>query len=80
MLDEAAAIIRSMLSQPRTDFSGHYFSVHQVSNLPVPQQPELPLWIGGLGEQKTLKIVRNMPLAGMLLMSVQRILVDSTAF
>jgi alkanesulfonate monooxygenase SsuD/methylene tetrahydromethanopterin reductase-like flavin-dependent oxidoreductase (luciferase family) len=57
MLDEAAAIIRSMLSQPRTDFSGHYFSVHQVSNLPVPQQPELPLWIGGLGEQKTLKIV-----------------------
>ena len=47
MLDEAAAIIRSMLSQPRTDFSGHYFSVHQVSNLPVPQQPELPLWIGG---------------------------------
>jgi alkanesulfonate monooxygenase SsuD/methylene tetrahydromethanopterin reductase-like flavin-dependent oxidoreductase (luciferase family) len=57
MLDEATTIVRGMLSQPRTDFKGEYFSVNDVSNLPTPLQATLPIWIGGLGEKRTLKIV-----------------------
>jgi len=57
MLDEACTIIRGMLSQERTSFQGRYFSVENVANLPLPIQPRLPVWIGGLGEKKTLRLV-----------------------
>ena len=57
MLDEAAAIISSLLTQPRTTFQGTHFSVQNASNLPRPLNPKLPIWIGGLGPKKTLRIV-----------------------
>jgi len=57
MLDEAAEIISSLLTQPRTTFHGTHFSVENASNLPRPLNPKLPIWIGGLGPKKTLRIV-----------------------
>ncbi|MFT7305312.1 MAG: F420-dependent oxidoreductase-like protein [Candidatus Azotimanducaceae bacterium] len=57
MLDEAATIIRSMLTEPRTTFRGKHYQVEDASNLPAPIQKRLPIWIGGLGEKKTLKLV-----------------------
>jgi F420-dependent oxidoreductase-like protein len=57
MLDEAATIIRSMLTQERTTFSGKHFRVDNASCLPRPIQPRLPLWIGGVGEKRTLRLV-----------------------
>ncbi len=57
MLDEGVQIIRSMLNEPRTTFSGKHFQVDNVSCLPAPQQKHLPIWIGGTGEKRTLQIV-----------------------
>jgi F420-dependent oxidoreductase-like protein len=59
MLEEAAQIIRRMLTEDRTTFSGRHFQVDDASCLPKPLQARLPIWIGGVGEKRTLKIVAD---------------------
>jgi F420-dependent oxidoreductase-like protein len=56
MLQESAEIISSMLSGDRTTFKGEFFRTQDVANLPQPLQAKLPLWIGGVGEKKTLPL------------------------
>ncbi len=59
MLEEAAQIIRSMLTEDRTSFSGKHFMADDASCLPKPVQDRLPIWIGGVGEKRTLKLVAD---------------------
>ncbi len=58
MLKESVEIIRSMWSQPDTTYSGKYYSLDGAQCDPKPlQQPNPPIWIGGGGEQLTLRVV-----------------------
>ncbi len=57
MLGESAKIIRSLLTADRTTFNGRYYTVHDALCEPKPLQERLPIWVGGTGEQLTLRVV-----------------------
>lgn len=57
-LDEAAYIIRKMWSEGKVTFDGKYYKVKDAVSNPKPiQKPHPPIWIGGGGENHTLKTV-----------------------
>ena len=55
-LEEGAQIIRSMLHNESTTFQGKHYSVDNAYLFPRPIQASPRLWIGGLGEKRTLRI------------------------
>ena len=55
-LEEGAQIIRSMLHNESTTFQGKHYSVDNAYLFPRPIQNPPRLWIGGLGEKRTLRI------------------------
>jgi F420-dependent oxidoreductase-like protein len=55
-LEEGAAVLRGLLHDEVTNFSGTWFTVTDARNEPRPVQAKLPIWIGGQGEKRTLKI------------------------
>jgi F420-dependent oxidoreductase-like protein len=58
MLRETVEIVKSMWSQPETTYDGKYYKMSRANCDPKPlQQPHPPIWIGGGGEQLTLRVV-----------------------
>jgi F420-dependent oxidoreductase-like protein len=56
ILEEAVQCVRGLLRDDTTDFSGEHFTLTDAKCEPKPVQAELPIWIGGGGEKRTLKI------------------------
>jgi F420-dependent oxidoreductase-like protein len=58
MLRECVEIVRSMWTQEETTYDGKYYTMLRGNCDPKPlQKPHPPIWIGGGGEQLTLRVV-----------------------
>ena len=57
ILEEAVQCVRLLLREDVADFKGEHFTLTEAHCEPKPIQAELPIWIGGGGEKRTLKIV-----------------------
>ena len=55
-LEEGIQCLSGLLHDEVTDFAGKYFTLTSARNEPRPVQAKLPIWIGGGGEKRTLKI------------------------
>jgi F420-dependent oxidoreductase-like protein len=58
MLRESVEIVKSMWTQSETNYDGDYYKLVRANCDPKPvQSPHPPIWIGGGGEQLTLRVV-----------------------
>lgn len=58
MLEETVEIVTRMWTEPEASFKGEHFEIRRAQCDPKPlQQPRPPVWIGGGGEQLTLRVV-----------------------
>jgi len=58
MLRESVEIVRSMWTEAETTYHGKYYELVRANCDPKPlQDPHPPIWIGGGGEQLTLRVV-----------------------
>jgi len=55
-LEEACAVIRSLLDERRTTFSGTSYRIADAPCDPKPVQDHLPILVGGSGEKRTMRI------------------------
>lgn len=56
-LEEACQVIRSLWTEQRTSFRGDHYQLTGAIAEPKPvQRPHPPIWIGGSGRQRTLRI------------------------
>ena len=55
-LEEGIQVLRGLLHDETTTFEGRWFQVRDARNEPRPVQAKVPIWVGGGGEKRTLRI------------------------
>jgi F420-dependent oxidoreductase-like protein len=56
-LEESLQVIRGLWTQPRTTFTGEHYRLQDAVAEPKPvQRPHPPIWIGGSGPKRTLRL------------------------
>ncbi len=59
-LGEACALMKALWTQDVVEYSGRFYQLSGAQTDPKPvQRPHPPLWIGGQGERKTLRVVAD---------------------
>jgi F420-dependent oxidoreductase-like protein len=56
LLEESIQAIRGLLREEVTDFAGTHVTLTDARCEPKPVQAALPIWVGGSGEKRTLRI------------------------
>jgi F420-dependent oxidoreductase-like protein len=60
-LDETIQIVKALLTADDVDFDGRHYRLRKAFYRPRPvQRPHPPIWIGGAGEQLTLRFVAEL--------------------
>ncbi|HKY13606.1 MAG TPA: LLM class flavin-dependent oxidoreductase [Microthrixaceae bacterium] len=60
VMEESLRCVRGLLREERFDFEGSWFTMNDAVCDPKPLQPALPLWVGGGGERRTLRIAAEL--------------------
>ncbi len=56
-LDEACQVLKALWTEPRASFAGRYYQLTDAIAEPKPlQRPHPPLWVGGNGPKRTLRV------------------------
>src|SRR2546421_8530699 len=60
-MKEAIEVCKALWTQPQATYEGKYYQLHEAVAQPKPvQKPHPPVWIGGAGEQLTLRFVAEL--------------------
>jgi F420-dependent oxidoreductase-like protein len=58
MLDEACSVLKALWTEERATFKGRFYQLDGAIAEPKPvQKPHPPIWIGGSGPKRTLRVV-----------------------
>ncbi len=56
-LEEGIHVLRALWEEPEANYAGDHFQLTDALCEPKPIQRRVPIWIGGIGERRTLQLV-----------------------